>query len=111
MPEAGVEGDFLSDQKRVAAFKKKHGLRSSPEHAALDLASEVGELAKEILSSSDYGRKRFKKTRAAAGELGDVYYSLLFLANELGVDADAELCGALRKYEARLRKRGSPGSK
>ena len=42
-------------QKRVKDFMGEQGLSFSPEARMLDLVSEVGELAKEVLKGSDYG--------------------------------------------------------
>jgi len=44
-------------QKKVKKFVDKHNMGYSPETATLDLVSEVGEVAKEILKASGYGKK------------------------------------------------------
>ncbi|MEM7821090.1 MAG: MazG-like family protein [Candidatus Aenigmatarchaeota archaeon] len=44
-------------QKRIKKFCKEHNLESPAEHRVLDTMSELGEVAKEILKMSDYGRK------------------------------------------------------
>ena len=103
-------GMTLSEmQERIADFCKKHHLNSSPEHRALDAVSELGEVAKEILRMTDYGRKPFAYRAEVKSELGDLLFSLVALANSLHVNLDEALAMVLRKYEQRLLK-GSAGS-
>ncbi|MBR9689657.1 MAG: nucleotide pyrophosphohydrolase [Candidatus Altiarchaeota archaeon] len=96
-------------QAKVKAFSKKYSLIAPPEYQALDLVSEVGEFAKEILKSSNYGRKDSEYSEKTKEELGDVLYSILVVANTLEINLDEALTGALKKYEERLKK-GSAGS-
>jgi len=98
-------------QQRVAAFVRRHHLLHDPATHALDLVSEVGEVAKEILLATDYGQRAPSFRPELAGELGDALYSLLALAEACGVDADVALGAALEKYERRLTERGGAGSK
>lgn len=42
-------------QQKVAEFVKKYKLKHPPEISALDLVSEIGELAKEIIKTTNYG--------------------------------------------------------
>src|SRR3712207_4177882 len=82
-----------------------------PVHArALDLASEVGELAKEILEGTAYGRAPFEVPEGWTGELGDALFALVCLANSTGVDLEAALNAALEKYRERLAFGGDAGS-
>jgi hypothetical protein len=69
---------------------------------ALDLVSEVGELAKEILEGTDYGSALFEAPEGWTGELGDSLFALVCLANSTGVDLEAALNAALEKYRERL---------
>ena len=96
-------------QKRIKEFTEKHGLKSPGEHHVLDLLSELGELAKEILKSTNYGRDAPEYDEDIGEELGDVTYSLITLANYYGVNLEKELLDVLEKYERRMRK-GSAGS-
>ena len=60
-------------QQKVAAFVARHNLQTTPETRLLDLASEVGELAKEALKSSAYGRQPAAPAGTAwQQEMGDV---------------------------------------
>ena len=97
-------------QERVAGFARQHGLVHDPATHALDLVSEIGEVAKEVLLASDYGRRAPEFEPQLAGELGDALYSLLALAEACGVDAGRALTAALEKYKHRLSERGKAGS-
>ena len=97
-------------QQRVAAFAQQHNLLHEPATHALDLVSEVGEVAKEILKATDYGQRPLQTSAELTDELGDALYSLLALAESCGVDADAALISALGKYERRLSEHETAGS-
>ncbi len=97
-------------QQAVAEFVTAHGLETSTEARLLDLVSEVGELAKEALKATGYGREAFAPTEAWADELGDTLFSLICVANGTGIDLETSLRAALEKYEQRLRLRGAAGS-
>jgi hypothetical protein len=53
----------LSMQGSVAAFVEEYGLEAPIHARTLDLVSEVGELAKEILEGTDYGRTPFEASK------------------------------------------------
>lgn len=97
-------------QQKVKDFVKKYQLENKPEIDALDLASEVGEVAKEILEMSDYGRKKPKYRKELKDEIGDAFYSLIKLANHYEIDLEESLELALKKYKIRLRKKPKPNS-
>lgn len=97
-------------QKNVKDFCEKNSMEAPIAHRALDMLSELGELAKEILKSSDYGKKDPKKTKELELELGDVQYSLLTIANYFDIDVTDACKAVLKKYNARLEKTASAGS-
>lgn len=97
-------------QEKVRDFATQHGLRYAPATHALDLVAEVGEIAKEVLKSTDYGRRPFASTSELAGELGDALYALVALGDSCGIDLEHSLDEALHKYEVRLRDTGHAGS-
>ncbi|MDR7520280.1 MAG: MazG nucleotide pyrophosphohydrolase domain-containing protein [Armatimonadota bacterium] len=97
-------------QRVVARFVEAQGLEGSLEVRLLDLASEVGELARESLTGTRYGRGPFQPSAAWADEVGDAFFALICLANASGVDLQASLEGVMAKYRRRLAERGSPGS-
>ncbi len=96
-------------QEEIKNFCKNNKLESPVEHRILDLVSEVGEVSKEVLKMSDYGRKPVNFREEIKDELGDVLFSLIAVANSFDVDLEEALKLALQKYEKRLKK-GSAGS-
>ena len=97
-------------QKRVKDFMGEQGLSSSPEARMLDLVSEVGELAKEVLKGSDYGTAPLLPGAGLEEEMGDCLFSLLALCSAAGLDAEKALAAALEKYAARAARTGQVGS-
>lgn len=103
----------MSDQERVAAFVAQHNLEADPQTRLLDLTSELGEVAKELLKATQYGTQSFNLAAlpaAWAEEMGDLYFALLCLANTTQVDLSAALEGVLAKYAARMAAKGGAGS-
>jgi len=90
-------------QAKVEVFVKLHEMESPADSRVLDLVSEVGELAKDVLKMSDYGRKNFEKGDAA-DELGDIFFSLINVANYFGVDLDEAVNASMNKYSKRIEK-------
>jgi NTP pyrophosphatase (non-canonical NTP hydrolase) len=97
-------------QQAVAEFVQRHSLETDVEHRLLDLVSEVGELAKEVLKGTQYGRIPATLAPNWQTELGDVLFSLLCLGNTTNVDLENALREALEKYEQRLAARRDAGS-
>ena len=96
-------------QKKVKEFCKENKLDSSVEYRVLDTLSELGEVAKEVLKMSSYGRKPMKYRTELKNELGDVLFSLVTVANTFEIDLEDALNQSLEKYQTRLKK-GSAGS-
>jgi len=97
-------------QAKVKNFCQKHNLNSSLEHRILDLVSEVGEVSKEVLKMTDYGRKSPEPRKETKSELGDVLFSLVVTANLLDIDLEEALEEVVEKYSRRLDKGGSADS-
>lgn len=100
----------LGYQQRVADFVSRYQLQTGIETRLLDLLSELGELAKETLKGSRYGSQETALTPEWESELADVFFSLICLANDSGVDLDAALDAALEKYAQRIQSAGDAGS-
>lgn len=98
------------EQEAVAEFVRVHGLETDACVRFLDLVSELGELSKELLKASDYGKRPLAATEAMKDELGDCVFSLLCLCGVLELDAEEALDGALAKYERRIARHGEAGS-
>lgn len=97
-------------QTNVAEFTAEKKLNTSITTRTLDLVSEVGELSKEVLKGTDYGSSSFQCTTGWKGEIGDVLFSLICIANESEVDLEMCLKQVLAKYEMRFNTNGSLGS-
>lgn len=96
-------------QQRVKDWMARYGLGTDPQVRMLDLSSEVGELAKEVLKSTAYGTQPFTPTPSLEEELGDCLFSLLCLSQCLGLEGETALGKALEKYEKRFAERGTIG--
>lgn len=99
----------MQEQETVARFLDEHDLRVAPAHRVLDLASEVGELAKDVNEASEYGSTP-GDAAVTRGELGDALFCVLALADECEIDAGTALTSAIETYEDRLATRSTPGS-
>lgn len=99
----------MDEQETVSAFVAENGLAAPPAYRLLDLVSEVGELATDANESTGYGENP-GAIEVGSDEIGDALFSLLALADSLGVDAGEALSEALAKYEARLDADGTAGS-
>jgi NTP pyrophosphatase (non-canonical NTP hydrolase) len=97
-------------QRIVASFVEEAGIEAPVHARLLDLVSEVGELSKEALEATNYGRASFRLPDGWTGELGDVFFSLTCLANSTGVDLEAALDEALNEYRQRLAFGDDPSS-
>ncbi len=96
------------EQRKVSEFIKEHGLDASPEFRVLDLVAEVGEIASDAAKSSGYGDSDIE---VEPDEIGDAMFSLLAVAEELGIDASEALERSLEKYRGRIEQKGDPGSR
>lgn len=102
--------DKNSPQQRVAAFTTEFSLHLTVQARLLDLNSEAGELAKEFLKATSYGQKEIQSTPEWFQEIGDVYFALLALANESGVELEAALDDAMNRYRDRVYEHGMAGN-
>jgi NTP pyrophosphatase (non-canonical NTP hydrolase) len=93
-------------QEKVRAAAARYGLATDPAVRALDAASELGELAKEILKATGYGERPLAESDGLFEELGDCLFALFNLSNALGLDAADAIAGALSKFEARFQASG-----
>jgi NTP pyrophosphatase (non-canonical NTP hydrolase) len=99
----------MDAQTRVAEFVEANDLQAPAAYRLLDTVSELGEVAKEVCTSTDYGSDP-SAVDAPEDELGDALFALLALCEELGVDAEEALETALLKYESRIEDSGDAGS-
>jgi len=89
-------------QHTVSEMVKRYNLTTAIEMRYIDLVSEVGELGKEILKGNSYGKTAFNATENIKHEMGDIFFSLICMANILEIDMEKALGGAMKKYEQRF---------
>lgn len=99
----------MDEQEQVSRFVREHGLEAPPAYRLLDLVSELGEVAKEVATSTEYGHHP-DEVGIAEDEIGDVLFALFALCSRLDIDASDALATSIAKYEARIEGRGDPGS-
>ena len=80
----------------------KADAKMDPQSRMMDVASEVGELSKEVLKSTRYGRKEFTMTSEFEEEYGDVLYSLLSMGLENGIDIESNIKKMIKKMNSRF---------
>ena len=101
----------ISDlQKKVNKFVENRDIKTGVETRLLDLISEIGEISKEVLKGNHYGEKEFKKTDEWNEELGDVFFSLICIANSTEINLEESLKTVIEKYEKRIEKKGKISS-
>lgn len=100
----------MIDDSAVYGFLDEYELRCGITERYIDLSSEVGELGKELLKATDYGKVDFRMTADTEQELGDCLFSLIALSRELGIDPAAALDSTLAKYKRRFDAKGRIGS-
>ena len=96
---------------KVVQFNKENNMELNPVMRVMDLTSECGEVSKEILLGTGYGRHEFEATDELAGEIGDMMYAIISLASESGLNAEECLSIAMAKYQKRIDKKKNMGSK
>ena len=104
---------MISMQQQVADFVAQHGLEAPLPHRLLDLLSELGELSKEALKATDYGKHPLPSgaiTPQWEAELGDVLFALICIANATNVTLEDALTSTLKKYQQRIETANSAGS-
>lgn len=97
-------------QEQVKEMVQKYNLEISPELRYIDLTSEVGELGKELLKATQYGKEKFSITDNTKSEIGDVLFSTICIANILDIDVEQALNEVIKKYEGRFDIKGSISS-
>ena len=97
-------------QEQVKKAMETYSLTGGIEVRYLDLMSELGELGKEILKGTNYGKEAYSPHEKSREEMGDCLFSLLALCCEMKIDAREALDCALRKYRERYDRNGSIGS-
>ena len=99
-----------SIQQETAQMAKDYELCTDPMTRFADLVSEVGELGKELVKVSDYGKNAVTANEKISMEMGDVMFVFALLANELGLDISACFDMTRKKCQERFEANGHIGS-
>lgn len=97
-------------QHQAQQLAEQFNLLHSPETHALDLMSELGEVAKELLLATNYGENSAEFSPNLSAELGDLLYSVCMLAVSAEIDLDDAFTKTLEKYRTRFAEKGHTGS-
>ena len=84
-------------QEKVKNFCEDHDLTSSSQIRLIDTISELGEVAKELLLSSDYGKRTTENNERIEEEIGDTIFSLIALSNSFEIDMEAALNKVIKR--------------
>ena len=98
--------------KNVVDFLVKSKTDTTALIRLADISSELGEVSKEVLKASGYGRNTpiLKDTASFKEEYGDLLFAVLALGVENDVDPSEALEIVLNKYNKRLETKGHIGS-
>jgi len=98
---------LVNYQKRVDDWVKQYKIGYfKPLEAIARLSEEVGELAREI--NHRYGPKKKKSTERKnelADEMADIIFTIICMANLLGIDLDKSFEKMMKKLNTRDKKR------
>jgi len=97
-------------QSKALQMAKDYGLDADAMTRFADLVSELGELGKELVKSTSYGKEPLKANDAIKMELGDVIFALALLANETGLDIEECFEKTYEKCRQRFETKGHIGS-
>ena len=98
-------------QTMVQNFMRGCPQPMSIETCMLDIASELGELAKEVNIATSWSRyDDYKFRKNAKTELGQVAFTVLQLATLLDIDVESALEEVITEFRERYRKQGHTGS-
>ncbi|MFT4892256.1 MAG: NTP pyrophosphatase (non-canonical NTP hydrolase) [Candidatus Nanohaloarchaea archaeon] len=100
----------MKEQDKVAEFVEKHEMEATSAFRVLDLVAEVGEIASDAAKSAEYGMRE-EELDVSEDELGDAFFSLLAVANDLEIDLGEALDKSMKKYGERIDEKGDPGSR
>lgn len=95
-----------SIQELIRQFVAEYKLDTTIEIRMLDILSEMGELSKEVLNITKYGKKEMVLTDGFQDEFGDVLFSLFCIANALNIDIEQQMQKTLNKYQNRFNEKG-----
>ena len=101
---------MMEVQKHTAEMTAKWGLSNDAMARYADLVSEIGELGKELVVGTNYGKSPLTSNKSLNMEMGDVIFSLALFANALGLDMEKCFAMTIEKCHRRMAEKGHIGS-
>ena len=101
------ENSLKEIKKKVEEWILNHGGYWSPLAMLSAVMEEVGELAREINHLEGFKPKKGNQSSSVGEELGDLFFSIICLANYYQLDLSKKFCEVLEKYSKRDAKRFS----
>ncbi len=89
-------------QQKIKKFVQENHLEIKPEFRALDIVSETGDLAKEILKATEFGGKESGFKEEIRHETGELLFSTICLANTYNIDLEQALAETMQKYKKKI---------
>jgi NTP pyrophosphatase (non-canonical NTP hydrolase) len=87
-------------QAKITQTADRLGLHATAPTLTLGLVTDIGKLAEAALAGSGNGRRPFRPTDDWARQLADIAFAVINLADQTGVDLEAELGSAIERREA-----------
>lgn len=92
------------DLQPLKDFITQYHLETRPAFSLLDIMSELGEVAKELLKGTNYGRGEDTTNRERMREeIGDLMFAVAYLCTLYDVDPEEAMWESVRKFEKRLK--------
>ena len=101
----GKENSLKEIQKKVEDWILNHGGYWPPLAMISAVIEEVGELAREINHLEGFKPKKRNRSSNVGEELGDLFFSIICLANYYKIDLSNKFSEVLEKYSKRDAKR------
>ena len=101
------ENSLKEIQKKGEEWILNHGGYWSPLAMLSAVMEEVGELAREINHLEGFKPKKGNRSSTVGEELGDLFFSIICLANYYKIDLSKKFSEVLEKYSKRDAKRFS----
>ena len=98
---------------KIKSFNENKKVHEKPMPVSariMDIQSELGELSKEYLKSTNYGTKEFCVSEDFELEFADVLYSMISLGQEAEIDIERSVEKVLEKYQKRIDEKKNMGS-
>ena len=85
----------------VDSWIRDHGGYWSPLSMTCAIVEEVGEIAREINLIEGFKPRKTEEKTDLAGEIGDLIFSIICLANHYQIDLEDSILKTIKKYSTR----------